>query len=165
MDNCISCSRCNKKYINDNENLMNDFGCDRFNRFYKLFVKCRESKKEAKRQQKETQKLSIECVICKHKFEDHESYINLYFGYDKMNQRHEVCKNCRWVQIKIQRERKQCAIKKSTKCKTCDKDICECKIVLNGVEVDKRVKCDICCRYIVRTDMKRHLRTIQCKVK
>ena len=62
MNNYISCSRCNNKYINDAAHIQKDFGYNRLNRIYKLCVKCRDSKRENQKQphRKEHAKLYYE---------------------------------------------------------------------------------------------------------
>ena len=43
-DKYIQCSRCNCKYINDPEHIINDFGYTRLNERYKGCIKCRVKK-------------------------------------------------------------------------------------------------------------------------
>ena len=49
MDNkeeCISCSRCKRKYHNTSESIENNFGYKRLGDRYKLCINCRKSKQQ-----------------------------------------------------------------------------------------------------------------------
>ena len=42
IDKYIKCSRCKRKYINENEHITRDFGYNRLEERYKTCVNCRE---------------------------------------------------------------------------------------------------------------------------
>ena len=45
-DQYIKCSRCNMKYINTDDNMKKDFGYNRLNQRYKTCIKCRNDRKQ-----------------------------------------------------------------------------------------------------------------------
>ena len=64
IDKHIKCSRCNCKYMNDNEHIKHDFGYNRLEERYKTCVKCRENNTQDKAQYKrETHKSIIDRYI------------------------------------------------------------------------------------------------------
>ncbi len=108
MNTHITCSRCNKHYINES-----DFGRDRIDRLYKLCITCRDYKKEARKQRVETNQCkTIKCSTCDNKIVDDDANINLLFGYDKMKQRYKSCNSCRDAQLnhkkQLKETKKQC---------------------------------------------------------
>ena len=44
-DKYIKCSKCRRKYLNDDEHIKNEFGYNRLNERYKTCVTCRHKKK------------------------------------------------------------------------------------------------------------------------